>query len=325
MPNSPRPSSTTRSAILGYGAVCLIWGSTWLAIGISVRDVPPLEAAAVRFLISGVLLLAAALTRRTRWPSGDRSWNALFVLSFTIIAVPYGLLFWAEQYVTSSMAAILFSASPLVVALLTPLMMREKVPRSAVLALVVAFGGLVALFYTGLSTSRPAMWGGAAILAAVVLSSWSVVYAKHRLQEVDSLIGTGVQLLLASAALFWGAWVFEARRHATWTRSSIIALGFQVVFGSCAAFVIYYWLLKRMQPYQLATTSLVIPIIAVLEGTWFHHEQVPPLMLVAMVVVLVSVGSVLRAGAGADRQRDILMLRDNVSEQEREHRRLETQ
>jgi drug/metabolite transporter (DMT)-like permease len=313
MANLPRSSSATRSTLLGYGAVCLIWGSTWLAIGISVRDVPPLEAAAVRFLVSGVLLLATSVLRRSRWPSGKRSWNALFVLSFTIIALPYGLLFWAEQYVTSSMAAILFSASPLLVALLTPLMMRQKVPRSAVLAMVVAFSGLVVLFYAGLSTSRPALWGGAAILAAVSISSWSVVYAKGRLEQVDLLIGTGVQLLLASVALFWGAWVFEARRHASWTQSSLIALGFQVVFGSCAAFVIYYWLLKRIEPYQLATTSLVIPIIAVLEGTWFNHEQVPPLMLVAMVVVLVSVGSVLRVEAVADRQHDILMLRDNVS------------
>lgn len=313
MANQPLASSATRITLLGYGAVCLIWGSTWLAIQISVGDVPPLEAAAVRFMISGVVLLAIALARRSRWPAGERSWNALFVLSFSIIAIPYGLLFWAEQYVTSSLSAILFSASPLVVSLLTPLMMRQRVPRSAVLAMVVAFGALVLLLYTGLSTNRMAMLGGGAILLAVAMSSWSVVFAKTRLQDVDPLVGTGVQVLLASVALFWGTWVFEAHRHATWSRSSIIALGFQIVFGSCAAFVIYYWLLKRMQPYQLATTSLVIPIIAVLEGTWFHREQVPPLMLVAMAVVLLSVGSVLRAEAAADREQDILMLRNKVS------------
>lgn len=311
MPNSALAASTTRGVLLGYVSLCLIWGSTWLAISVLVSDVPPLEAAAVRFLISGLLLLALGILRRHPWPRGS-SWNAVFVLSFTIVALPYGLLFWAEQYVSSSMAAILFSASPLLVALLTPLMMRKTVPRSALLAMVVAFGGILALFYTGLSTHRAAILGGAALLAAVLITSWSVVYAKRRLHDVDPVIGTGAQLLMASLFLFWGAWVFEARRHAVWTRPAIIALGFQVVFGSCAAFVVYYWLLKRMQPYQLSTISLVIPIIAVVEGTWFRHEQVPPLMLAAMVVVLISVGSVLRGEARAEPQEDLLMLRDKI-------------
>lgn len=142
------------------------------------------------------------------------------------------------------MAAILFSASPLLVALLTPLMMRRSVPRSALLAMVIAFGGILTLFYTGLSTNRSAMLGGGALLAAVLITSWSVVYAKRRLDDVDPVVGTGIQLVMASLLLFWGSWVFEARRHAVWTRPAIIALGFQVVFGSCAAFVIYYWLLK---------------------------------------------------------------------------------
>lgn len=67
-----------------------------------------------------------------------------------------------------------------------------------------------------------------------------------------------------------------------------------------------------MQPYQLSTISLVIPIIAVVEGTWFQHEQVPPLMLAAMAVVLISVGSVLRGEARAEPQEDPLMLREKI-------------
>src|SRR5450759_971868 len=96
----------SRGQLFGYIALCLIWGSTWLAIRIVVRDVPPLQAVAVRFLAAGVLLLGMAL--------------------------PYVLLFWAEQHVTSSMSAVLYSASPLTVSLITPVMMHRKVPRRAV-------------------------------------------------------------------------------------------------------------------------------------------------------------------------------------------------
>lgn len=286
-------ASLNRTQILGYSALCVIWGSTWLAIRLVVRDVPPLEAAAIRFFAGAILLLTIALAQRRRWPAGERQWNALLVLSLSIMAVPYGLLFWAEQYVASSMTAVLFSAMPLLVSLFTPLLMRRSVPRRAVLALLVGFGGLLLLFPSGLSTNGTALLGGTAILAAVVLSAWSIVYAKYRLQDVDPVVATGIQLLFGSVALFWGTWALEPRSHALWTTTAVLAMSFLVLFGSCAAFVIYYWLLKRMQPYQLATTSLITPVIAVLEGAFFAHEPVPLLMVVAMAVVLGSVGTVL--------------------------------
>lgn len=285
--------SLSRAQLLGFIALCMIWGSTWLAIRLVVRDVPPLEAAAIRFLAGAILLLTIAVVQKRRWPAGDKQWNALLVLSVTIMAVPYGLLFWAEQYVSSSMTAVLFSAMPLLVSLFTPLLLRHSVPRRAVFALVVGCGGLLLLFPGGLSASGSTLLGGGAILIAIILSAWSIVYAKYRLQDLDPVVATGIQLLFGSVVLFWGTWALEAHRHALWTRTAVLALSFLVLFGSCAAFVIYYWLLKRMQPYQLATTSLITPVIAVLEGAFFAHETVPLLMVVAMAVVLGSVGTVL--------------------------------
>src|SRR5215471_5648600 len=271
MSESGHSSSTfSRSHLLGYIALCLIWGSTWLAIRVVVSDVPPLLAAALRFLVASALLLALALFQKRPWPKGESQWTAILVLSISIMAVPYGLLFWAEQYVTSSMTAVLFSAMPLVVPLLT----HRTVPRSAVLAMVVAFGGLLILFYTGLRTSPRALLGGAAVLVAMVLSSWSLVYAKQKLHDVDPVVATALQLLGGAVVLFWGTWALEARRHAVWTRPALVATFFLIVFGSCTAFVVYYWLLKRMQPYQLATTSLVVPVVAVSEGALFG-ESIP--------------------------------------------------
>ncbi len=289
------PSALTRSHLLGYLALCGIWGSTWLAIRIVVQSVPPLEAAAIRFLAGALLLLGLAFAQRRRWPDGERQWNALLVLSLTIMAIPYGLLFWAEQYVTSGMTAVLFSAMPLVVALFTPLMTGKKVPRQAVFAMLLAFGGLAYMFYDGLGNDRRALLGGFAVLAAVVISSWSVVYAKGRLQEVDAVVSTAMQLLFGSIALFWGTWALESRRHAVWNRPALLALSFLVIFGSCAAFVIYYWLLKHMQPYQLSTLNLMVPIIAVIEGAVLQHEHVGGLMIIAIALVLGAVSVALRA------------------------------
>src|SRR5258708_9604908 len=153
-----------RAQLFGYISLCLIWGSPWMAIRVVVQDVPPLQAAAIRFFAAAVLLLSVVLLQKRRWPQSKREWNALLLLSVTIMAVPYGLLFWAEQYVASSMTAVFYSAMPMVVALLTLLMTQRKVPRSAVYAMAVAFGGLLVLFYSGFSAGERGILGSAAIV-----------------------------------------------------------------------------------------------------------------------------------------------------------------
>ncbi|HLY99756.1 MAG TPA: EamA family transporter [Candidatus Angelobacter sp.] len=286
--------SFARSQILGYCALCLIWGSTWLAISIVVKEIPPLQAAALRFLIAAALLLGSLLFRRAKWPQGKNEWNAIVLLGLTVMALPYGLLFWAEQYVTSSMTALLFSAMPLVVALITPLMLHRSVPRTAVFSMLMALGG-IAILFNGLDANSRSLLGGLAVLAAVCISSWAVVYAKKTLQNMDPVISTGLQCLFGCIALFWGSWALEAHRTAHWSRKSILALIFLAVFGSATAFALYYWLLKHMQPYQLSSVSLVVPIIALAEGALFAHEAIPFLMIVSMVIVLGAVGLVLQA------------------------------
>lgn len=298
---------------MGYGSLCLIWGSTWLGIRVVVRDVPPFEAAALRFIIGGVLLLGAALIQKRPWPRDRKQWRAVAVLSLTMMALPYGLLFWAEQHIISSITAILYSAMPLAVALFTPVMMHRKVPRTAVYAMVVACGALLSLFWTDeLHASGRTILGGVLVLISMALSSWSVVYAKLRLHEVDAVVATGLQLILGSSVLLWATWAVESHRHAVWTTPAVAAMAFLTLFGSAAAFVIYYWLLKKLQPYQLSTISLITPVIALAEG-WLFGEPVRPMMVVAIVVVLGSVGVVLRAEAEMQSGDDnILMLRDGA-------------
>ncbi|HEX9253938.1 MAG TPA: EamA family transporter, partial [Candidatus Angelobacter sp.] len=263
---TPQSSSLSGRQLAGYVSLCLIWGTTWLGIRVVVRDVPPFEALAFRLLAAGVLLLTMALAQKRRWPADGGEWNAVLILTLTIMAVPYALLFWAEQYVTSSMSAVLYSASPLAVSLITPAMMHRKVPRRAVYAMVMAFGGILVLFYENPSTNRMVIIGGSAVLASMLLTSWSIVYAKQRLHDVDSVVATGLQSLLGSVVLLWATWALEAHRHAVWTKTAIIGLGYLTILGSATAFVIYYWLLKKLQPYQISTISLIIPLVAILVG-----------------------------------------------------------
>ncbi len=279
---------------LVYIVLCLIWGTTWMAIRVLVRDVSPLWAAGVRFVLAALLLAVALAIRKTTPIRGARQWRATIILGFTIVAIPYGLLFWAEQYITSSMAAVMYTSVPLVVSLLTPLMTHDRVPRAAILCMVVAMGGIAVLFSGALSVSRSSLLGGVAMLGAVTSTSWSIVFAKRELQDVDHWAATAWQTIFGGAVLLALGAILERGRPATWTPAAIAALLFLTIFGTAVAFALYYWLLKRVRPYQAASMSLVIPVIAIFEGALVLGEAIPVSMVVASGLVLFSVAVLLR-------------------------------
>ena len=285
----------TRKHYLVYGMICLIWGSTWGAIRLVVRDVPPLRAAAIRFFLAAIILLAIALTRANSLRITAKELRSLIILGIAMMGVPYGLLFWAEYRISSSMTAVLFSTCPLFVALFTPMMTRSRVPRRAVFAMLLALGGMATLFYTELSVSRYLLLGGGAVIAAVISSSWASVFAKREIGNVNPIMGTAVQFCVGAVALCIASIVAEAGRTSDLNLTSILALAFLTIFGSVISFSAYYWLLGKMHAYQLSTINLVVPIVAMAEGALLLRERLPVLMVGAAVAVLVSVAAVLRA------------------------------
>jgi drug/metabolite transporter (DMT)-like permease len=282
---------------LVYSVLCVIWGTTWMAIRVLVHDVSPLWAAGVRFILAALLLAVALAIRRTTPIRGPRQWRATIILGLTIVAIPYGLLFWAEQHISSSMAAVMYTSVPLVVSLFTPLMTHDRVPRAAILCMTVAMGGIAFLFWGPLSTSRNSVLGGVAMLGAVTSTSWSIVFAKRELQDVDHWATTAWQTIFGGAILLSLGAVLERGRPAHWTPAAIAALLFLTILGTAVAFALYYWLLKRVRPYQAASMSLVIPVIAIFEGALILGEAIPASMIAASVLVLASVAILLRIQA----------------------------
>ncbi|MGH9530919.1 MAG: DMT family transporter, partial [Terriglobales bacterium] len=279
---------------LVYVILCLIWGTTWMAIRVLVRDVSPLWAAGVRFVLAALLLAVTLALRRTTPIRGARQWRTTLILGFTMVAIPYGLLFWAEQHINSSMAAVMYTSVPLAVSLLTPLMTHDRVPRAAVFCMVVAMGGIGVLFSGALAVSRNSLLGGVAMLGAVASTSWSIVFAKTELHDIDPWAATAWQTIFGGAVLLALGGALERGRPDTWTPAAIAALLFLAIIGTAVAFALYYWLLKRVRPYQAASMSLVIPVIAIFEGALLLGEAIPASMIAASVLVLLSVAVLLR-------------------------------
>jgi drug/metabolite transporter (DMT)-like permease len=284
---------------LGYALLCLIWGTTWMAIRVLVRDVPPVRAAGLRLLVGSVALITLALIQRAPWPRKAREWGFVTILSFTMMGIPFGLVFWAEQFVTSSMTAVFYATTPLFVALFTPLVLKNSVPRSAILSMLCALGAIAYLFNFSLRTDARSTLGGVMILLAVVSSGLSAVLAKKELKHVDPVVSTGMQLVIGGAGLYLISLFIEGGQPSEWNVRAIAALLFLALIGSAVGFTVWYALIKRLPPYKLSTTNLVVPFIAIAEGALILRESITVQMFLAAVIVAAAVAVVLRAEAEA--------------------------
>src|SRR5467141_2390818 len=166
--------------MLAFAIIYFVWGSTFLAIRVGVREVPPLLLASMRFFIAGVVLYAWMRLRGTPSPS-RRQWLAASALAVCIFVVDYGLLFWAEQRVPSGIAAVMLATIPVFMALSEIIFLRtQRLTVRLALALLIGIGGVAVLM------SRSLNLGGAPIdrvgaLALIVASmSWSVASSLAR-------------------------------------------------------------------------------------------------------------------------------------------------
>jgi len=286
--NSPATSTGFASPrhYVAYGALCLLWGSTWIAVRVLVSDVPPFRAAAIRFVLAAAILGVAGRAMRLRFPRSAREWRNQVILGITMMTVPYGAVFWAEQHINASLTALLFASFPLVVAIWSPILTGQTVPRRALFGIVVGIGGMAVLFFRGVPYSRVGRLSAIVVLVGVASSAWATVFAKRQASTTNPLVSTGIQMAVAAVLTAAVSLSFERGQESHWTAASLSMLLLLAVFGSAVAFSLYYWLLRDIAAYQLGTIDLVVPLVATAEGALLLREYIPPLMVAAMIVVL---------------------------------------
>jgi drug/metabolite transporter (DMT)-like permease len=285
----------SRKHYFAYGALCLLWGSTWIAVRVLVSDVPPFRAAAIRFVLAAAILGVSGVAMKLRFPRSAREWRNQVVLGITMMTVPYGAVFWAEQHINASLTALLFASFPLVVAIWNPILTGQTVPRRALFSIVVGFGGTAVLFFQGVPYTTVGRLSALAVLVGVVSAAWATVFAKREASDTNPFVSAGIQMAVAAVLTTALSFTFESGRESHWATAPLSMLLLLAVFGSAAAFSLYYWLLRDVAAYQLGTIDLVVPLVAATEGALLLREYIPPLMIAAMFVVLGAVLVVIRS------------------------------
>src|ERR1700726_5125934 len=282
--------------VLAFGIIYFVWGSTFLAIRVGVREVPPLILAAMRFLVAGVVLYVWVIARGERSPSG-REWRSACLLGMVIFVLDYGLLFWAEQRVPSGIAAVMLATIPVFMALSEIIFLRtQRLTVRLVLALLIGIGGVAVLMSRSLSLSLgevPIDRAGAVALVIAAMS-WSIASALTRKLPLpeSKVMSSGAQMLAGGIMLALTAAIFGEFRGfhiQAVSRGAWFALAYLIVAGSIVGFTAYVWLIHHESPTKVGTYAYVNPVVAVIVGYFLGGETVGPRTLLGTLLVLVSV------------------------------------
>jgi drug/metabolite transporter (DMT)-like permease len=283
---------------LALGVVYVAWGSTFIALAIAVRDLPPLLALALRHVVAGAILLACALPRGDR--RGDRiGWTQVragLVLGFLLFVLSHGSLAWAQQTVPAGVAALLVGSIPIWMALFDRVAFGRRLRGSAYVGFALGFLGLAFLVDPFGEGSVDRLGAIAIVLGAGTWAAGSL-YSRGAPLPRRPLVSAGLASLCGGLLLVVASLVTGEYRDAVFSTEALLAIGYLIVVGSFAGFTAYVWLLQVAPTSLVATYAYVNPIVAVVLGWALLGEEITLQMAVAGAAVLVSVALIVRASA----------------------------
>jgi drug/metabolite transporter (DMT)-like permease len=288
------PHRPTWKTLLAFAIIYLVWGSTFLAIRIGVREVPPFLLAAMRFLAAGLVLYGWMIAQGERSPTA-RQWTSAFFIAVPIFVVDYGLVFWAEQRVPSGVTAVMLGTIPAFMALSEIIFLRtQRLTVRLALALLIGFGGVAALMSHSFNLGGAPIDSTGAVALIFAAMGWSVASALTRklplppskvMSSGAQMLAGGTLLLIIAAALG----EFRDFHPATVSREAWLSLLYLIVAGSIIAFTAYVWLIHHESPTKVGTYAYVNPVVAVLRGYFLGGEALGIRTILGTLLVLISV------------------------------------
>jgi len=277
--------------------LCVVWSSTWLAIKVGLRDLPPISFVAIRFVVAIIVLMLVSVGRYRLLPPRGSDYAVLASTGVLMFGVNYTLLFWGELHVSSGLAAILQATIPIFGMFFAHWMLPEeplRIPK--LVGACVALGGVALICSRLLSFGGIiGFWGGLGIVFGGAGAAFSNVLLKARaIQLPPAMIAAWQMIFGVAPLLLLGFKVDGNPAHFRWTTMSIFCLLYLAVIGSALTFLLLYWLLPRMTVTNLQTISLITPPGAVMIGWFFGGEKFPLWSLFGAALVLIGVWLIFR-------------------------------
>lgn len=275
--------------ILGYALICLIWGSTWLAIRASLESLTPFISGGSRFLLASFLIMILMKVRGVSLQKDKESIRLYLLMGFLSFVIPFGLVYWAEQFVPSGLASVLFGVYPFFVAIFSYFRMPdESIGKLKIIGMTLGFTGIVAIFSDSFSTDLSNLFlGMVAVALSGAMQAWIAVTLKKSGKHLNPLSMNFIPMLIAGLVGLTFGLLTEDLSYIKINQTAIVSVLYLAFFGSLITFTIFYWLMKKINVVMLSFTAFITPIIALILGWIFYHEVLTTQHLIGSILVLV--------------------------------------
>ncbi|MEW6504234.1 MAG: EamA family transporter [Chloroflexota bacterium] len=271
----------------------VVWGATFLWIKIGLEELTPLTFTALRLSVALTGLILLLLITRPRLPKLANGWDFL-VLGVFNIALPFLLITWSEQHVTSGMAAILNSTAPLFTMLLAQIFVQDdRITLPKVLGLLAGFSGVVVLVSDELGKAMSGeRWGQLGVLAASLSYAVAIIFARRRTFDLAPVVQALGQNFFANLTVWGLALGLEGGLrlpHLPMTWLAILWLG---IMATCIGTVLYYGLLKEVGPTRTTLVTYLFPLVGVILGVVFLQEALSGRIILGGLLIISGVAIV---------------------------------
>jgi len=284
-----KPQSARLSVLIPFAIITLIWGSTWLVIRDQIAVVPAVWSVTYRFLIAGALMTAIALVRREAFPRDARGLAIVAAVGLGQFCVNFNFVYRAEAHITSGLVAVVFALLLLPNALLSRIVLGQRMSKQLLLGSGIAMAG-VALLIVREARIDPAgphetVVGVALTLCGILGSSLANVTQATRTARAYPMFATvGMAMLLGTAVDAALAWHFAGPPMIEHRLGYLIGILYLSVFASAIAFPLYYRIIRVIGPAKAAYNSVIVPVIAMLLSTLFEGYRWSPLAVAGALV-----------------------------------------
>lgn len=273
-------------------AICLIWGTTYLALRIAVLHFPPFLFTALRQAIAGAILIVFTYMIGKNTAVTKEHLFRQAVAGFFMITLGNGLVAWAEMYIPSGIAAIICSLMPVLVILINIAIHREERPNAIVVSgVVLGLAGIVLVFSEHVREfSRPEYVTGI-LFTFLAVVSWAggSIWIKKKNNSTNLFMNAGLQMFFGGLWLFPISALFDDYTTITWKAEAIYPFIYLVLFGSIVAYVSYSYALRKLPMTIVSLYAYVNPLVAVLLGWAVLAEKLNGKILIAFIITVTGI------------------------------------
>lgn len=277
--------------VAGYVLICLIWGSTWLAIRLGLDSLTPIISAGLRFTLASIFIFILMKLYKIKLQKDLLSIKLYLLLALFSFSIPFGLVYWAEQFIPSGLASIIFAVMPFGVIIFSLIAFpKNKISLNQLIGVIFGFVGIVTIFSDNLKIEMSEyFWGIAAVLTSALMQAAIAVIIKKYGSHLNPLSMNYLPLFLSGILMILASMILEDSSKWKFDIKAISSVIFLSIIGTVVTFTIYYWLLKKINIVILSLTSFLTPIIAVILGWIILNENLSRNTILGSSFVLIGI------------------------------------